>query len=301
VLLEPKNARMKRALLTARNAASSDATVLLAGEVGTGKRTLARAIHFWGTRRSGPFAAVSCGSLGERVIEREIFGAVEEYACDVSKEMGGLLENAAGGTLLLDEIGALSWRLQTRLLQHLEDRPLRSPAKVRIIVSSSRDLEAETVVGSFRQDLYHRLNVVAIELPALRERLEDLPALAAQVLAAYSAWGSRPPLAIEPQAAAALAAYSWPGNVRQLIEVLEHAASRCSGDRIAAFDLPALVGSRASTAGHDDLSESTLNLESVQRRHIEKVLADCATFEEAAARLGIGSTTLWRKRKRYGL
>ena len=300
MLLEPKNARMKRALQTARNAAFSDATVLLTGEAGTGKRTLARAIHFWGTRRSGPFAAVSCGSLGEPLIEREIFGTIEEYASDVAMDAGGQLRQAAGGTLLLDEIGDLSRRLQTRLLRFLDDRPLRSPATVRIIASSSRNLEAETVVGSFRQDLYHCLNVVDITVPPLRERLEDLPALVDQILAAYAALASQPPLVLEPEAAAALAAYPWPGNLHQLIEILEHAASHCTGHRIGTSDLPGPLRSSASTAEHNDLPEPIQNLESVERRHIERVLADCPTLEEAAARLGIGSTTLWRKRKRYG-
>jgi NtrC-family two-component system response regulator AlgB len=305
-LLESANAAMGRVLATARQAADSTATVLLTGESGTGKNVVARAIHGWSPRAAGPFVVVACTTLADHLLESELFGHVRGAFTGAWKDHPGRLETANGGTIFLDEIGELPLELQGKLLRFLEDRRFERvgdtttrEVDVRIVAATNRDLEAEVRAGRFRQDLFYRLNVIGITLPPLRARPEDLPALMDHVLATLGARHRRPAVSIEPVARAALLAYSWPGNVRELVNALERALVLSPGGTIRAAELPdhvlAPAAPSAGTVGGD------VSLEELERRHVRAVLADSTTLEEAAARLGINPTTLWRMRKRWGL
>jgi two-component system, NtrC family, response regulator AlgB len=310
VLLESKNARMNRVIAMVRQAAASDATVLLTGESGTGKGVLAHALHDWSGRAKGPFVAIACTTLSEHLLESELFGHVRGAFTGAWKDKAGRLEAADGGTLFLDEIGELSAALQSKLLRFLEERRFERvggsatiEVDARIVAATNRELEAEVGRGTFREDLFYRLNVVRIEPPPLRDRPEDLPALARHLLAIHAARYRKPALQLDPEAEHALGRYRWPGNVRELVNVLEHAVVVCRGDRLLVDDLPDRLHAPAS--GQEPIAApaavGSVPLEEVERRHIERVLADSATLEEAAARLGISSTTLWRKRKRWRL
>ena len=309
VLLESRNAKMKRVIDTAQQAAASNATLLLTGESGTGKGVLARAVHDWSARASGPFVAIACTTLSEHLLESELFGHVKGAFTGAWKDKSGRLEAAAGGTVFLDEIGELSAALQAKLLRFLDERRFERVGgattieiDARIVAATNRDLEAEVRRAAFREDLFYRLNVLRIELPALRERLEDLSALARHILAMHAVRYERPALELDREAETVLARYRWPGNVRELVNVLEHAVVVCRGDRLRVDDLPDRLHAPASREEAEPRpDDGSVPLEQVERRHIERVLADSATLEEAAARLGISSTTLWRKRKRYGI
>jgi NtrC-family two-component system response regulator AlgB len=305
-LLESGSAAMRRALDTARVAAESDVTVLLLGESGTGKNVLAKAIHGWSARRAQPFVTVACTTLAEHLLESELFGHVKGAFTGAWKDKPGRLEAAAGGTIFLDEIGELAPDLQAKLLRFLEERRFERvgdtdtrEVDARIVAATNRDLEAEVRAGRFRSDLYYRLAVVSVRVPPLRERREDLPALLDHLLASLAARHHRARPQLTPDAAAAIAAYPWPGNVRELANALERALVLARGDAIGAESLPDAVHAppRDATAPAD----TSLSLEDVERRHIQQVVASSATLEDAAARLGIDPTTLWRKRKRWGL
>jgi len=306
VLLESQSPLMQRVLSTARHVAASDATVLLTGESGTGKNVLAAAIHQWSPRRAAPFITIACTTLAEHLLESELFGHVKGAFTGAWKDKPGRLEAAQGGTVFLDEVGELPPDLQAKLLRFIEEHRCErvgggetTTVDARIIAATNRDLEVEVRAGRFRQDLFFRLNVVGIRLPGLRERMEDFPALTAHVLAFLCARHRRSALLLAADVRQELAAYSWPGNVRELVNALERAVVLARGDTIAAEDLPDRLlapptpGAPAAAAGG--------SLEELERRHIQQVLADSATLEEAAARLGINPTTLWRKRRRYGI
>jgi NtrC-family two-component system response regulator AlgB len=306
VLLESQAPAMRRALETARQAAASDATLLLLGESGTGKNVLARAIHAWSPRAEAPFVTIACTTLAEHLLESELFGHVKGAFTGAWKDRPGRLEAAAGGTVFLDEVGELPPELQAKLLRFLEERRFERvgdtrtlEVDARIVAATNRDLEAEVHAGRFRMDLFYRLAVVTLRLPPLRERREDLPALVDHLLETLAARQRRPKPDLEPAAREALAGHAWPGNVRELANVLERALVLSRSERIAAEDLPdALLAPprEEATPAADPAS-----LEEVERRHVQQVMASSATLEEAAARLGIDPTTLWRKRRRWGL
>jgi NtrC-family two-component system response regulator AlgB len=306
VLLEARSPAMARAVAVARQAASADAAVLLTGESGTGKNVLAAAIHGWSPRRSGPFVTIACTTLAEHLLESELFGHVKGAFTGAWKDRHGRVAAARGGTLFLDEVGELPLHLQAKLLRFLQEHrfePVGSTATVeidtRVIAATNRELEAEVRAGRFREDLFFRLNVIAIALPALRDRAEDLAALTDHLLGVLAVRYRRGRLALAADARRVLAAYRWPGNVRELMNVLERAVVLSHGDTIRTEDLPDRLLAPAPAA--TPASQAPGSLEEMERRHIEQVLADSATLEEAAARLGINPTTLWRKRKRYGL
>ncbi len=306
--LESAAPAMQRVLEIARQAAASDATVLLTGESGTGKNVLAAAIHAWSPRAAGPFVVVSCTTLSEHLLESELFGHVKGAFTGAWKDQTGRLETARGGTVFLDEVGELPLELQAKLLRFLEERRFErvgdaSPREVdvRIVAASNRDLPAEVRAGRFRQDLFYRLDVIALALPPLRERPEDLPGLIDHVLENLCARHRRPPPAIGAETRAALLAYPWPGNVRELVNALERALVLCRDDTIDAEDLPDHVLAPARPAEPGAEPGGAVSLEEVERRHVRAVLAGSATLEEAASRLGINPTTLWRKRRRWGL
>jgi NtrC-family two-component system response regulator AlgB len=307
VLLESASPPMARAIATARQAATSDAAVLLTGESGTGKNVLAAAIHAWSARARGPFVTIACTTLAEHLLESELFGHVKGAFTGAWKDRPGRIAAAARGTLFLDEVGELPVHLQAKLLHFLQEHrfePVGGAQAVaidtRVIAATNRDLEAEVRAGRFREDLYFRLNVIAIALPPLRERAADLPTLIEHLLRMLAVRHRRGALRLGRDAAGVLAAYRWPGNVRELMNVLEHAVVLSRGDEICTEDLPDRLLAPQAVAAAASV-EGARSLEDVERRHIEQVLADSATLEEAAARLGINPTTLWRKRKRYGL
>jgi DNA-binding NtrC family response regulator len=304
-LLESASPAMTRALATARQAAASDATVLLTGESGTGKNVLAAAMHGWSPRHAGPFVTISCTSLAEHLLESELFGHLKGAFTGAWKDKPGRLEAARGGTIFLDEVGDLSAELQGKLLRFLEEHRFERvggsdtiEVDARVIAATNRELEADVRSGRFREDLFFRLNVIAIRLPALRERPEDVGPLVDHILAGLGARHHRPALALAPEARRALVAYPWPGNVRELVNTLERAVVLSRGERIGAEDLPDRLVAPPSAAVPPGAEGS---LEDMERRHIGRVLAESGTLEEAAARLGINVTTLWRKRKRYGI
>jgi len=226
-------------------------------------------------------------------------GAIESKA--------GVFETAHGGTLFLDEVGDLPIDLQVKLLRFLEEHRFEHVGgsqtigvDARIIAATNRDLEADVRAGRFREDLFFRLNVIGIRLPALRERTEDVPALIDHLLAVLSARHRRGDMQLAADARAALVAYDWPGNIRELVNALQRAVVLSRGEVIRAEHLPDRLLAPAPPPS-PVAADVSLSLDELERRHIQQVLAEAATLEEAAARLGINPTTLWRKRKRYGI
>jgi DNA-binding NtrC family response regulator len=242
---------IRAAAEVARKVAATGSTVLLLGESGTGKEVFSHAIHRWSPRKDRPFVVVNCVALSEQLLESELFGHEKGAFTGAHQAKRGKFEVANGGTVFLDEIGDMAPALQAKLLRVLQDhtfervggtRPVR--ADLRVIAATNRDLEKAVRAGRFREDLFYRLNVVAITLPPLRDRREDIPALAAHFVAHYAADTKKMVRGITPDAMARLAAHTWPGNVRELANVIERAVVLCAGDRIGAEDL-ALAGSAA--------------------------------------------------------
>ncbi len=305
-LLESKSPAMIRLLETARQAAVSDATILLTGESGTGKNMLARQMHRWSPRRDQPFVVVNCTTLSEELLESELFGHMRGSFTGAVKDKPGRLEAADEGTAFLDEIADLSPRLQTKFLRFVQEQQFERVGgeqtirvDTRIVAATNRDLEAEVTARHFREDLFYRLNVITLRLPALRERREDILPLAEWLLDAASMRNQRVKLKLSQGAAAALTRYRWPGNVRELRNAIERAAVLTRGDEIAPDDLPDSLFRDASDA--IARIPHSASLEEVEREHIARVLSESATLEEASEVLGINVTTLWRKRRRYGI
>ncbi len=306
-LLESSSTAMVRLMETARQAAASEATVLLSGESGTGKNVLARQIHRWSPRHERPFVVVNCTTLSEELLESELFGHVRGAFTGAIKDKPGRLEAADGGTVFLDEIADLTGALQTKFLRFVQEQSFERVGgdrtihvDIRIIAASNRDLRSEVAARRFREDLFYRLNVITLSVPPLRERREDIGSLALWMLAAASVRNRRAPMRLSPETAVALKNYNWPGNVRELRNALERAAVLCRSDLITPDDLPDSIF-RETPDTLASGAAAAASLEKIEREHITRVLAQSATLDEAAATLGINVTTLWRKRKRYGV
>jgi transcriptional regulator with PAS, ATPase and Fis domain len=289
-------------------AAPSDAPVLITGETGTGKNRVAKAIHQASARRAGPWVALNCAAVPEQLIEAELFGWERGAFTGATGAREGLLELAQGGSLLLDEIGEMPAHLQSKLLSVLEDREVRRlggrsarATDVRIIAATNADLDARVSAGQFRSDLFYRLNVVRLELPPLRERVEDLPVICRDLLARLAKGTHPPPLG--PGELERLGTYPWPGNVRELRNVLERALI-LHRDVLRPSELLAPTGralpARAVAPTHDDDPE--LTLERMERRLMERALCrHQGNFTAAARTLGISLSTLKRRAKSHGL
>ena len=307
-LLASENPAMRRVLETARRAAASDATVLLTGESGTGKNVLANAIHGWSPRAAHPFVTVACTTLVEHLLESELFGHVRGAFTGAWRDKPGRLEAAEGGTAFLDEIGDLPGEVQAKLLRFLEERRFERvggadtiTVSTRVIAATNRDLVGEVRGGRFREDLFYRLNVIALRLPPLRERREDLAALTDHFVRTLAIRHRRRGLRLTAPARRAIETYTWPGNVRELVNALERAVVLTRGDQIDVDGLPDQMVEPNTGLPAPSLAALPSSLAELERVHVQRVLAESPTLEEAAARLGINPTTLWRKRKRWGL
>lgn len=295
---------MERALAMARQVAESDATVLLRGESGTGKSLLARAIHGWSRRAAKPFSVVSCPSLSRELLESELFGHVQGAFTGALRDQSGRIAATEGGTLLLDEIGDLPLALQPKLLRFLQERAYERVgdvatrrADVRVLAATNQPLEEAVAARTFREDLFYRLNVVQITVPPLRERREDIVALAERLLAFFAVRSHRRALTLGDATREALMAHGWPGNVRELRNAMERAALLATGDQVGAEHLPFAASPSGDSTNVGDL----VSLEQIEEQHIRRVLAATRSIDEAANVLGMDTVTLWRRRKKYGI
>lgn len=291
-------------------ASESDATVLISGESGTGKDLVAHALHNRGSRRQGSFVAINCAALSEALLESELFGHKRGSFTDAKETRGGLLVEAKGGTVFLDEIGDMPAGMQAKLLRAIESRVIRPvgsdsevPIDVRFLAATHRDLESDVEEGRFRQDLYFRINVIRIEVPPLRARGNDVLLLGQSFLDATAARTGKAVLGFTPAAAEKLLAYPWPGNVRELYNAVERAAALTSFDHISPEDLPEHVRnhqpSEVVLAGDP---ASLLPMDEVERRYVLHVLAATGGNKTLAARiLGFDRRTMYRKLARYGV
>jgi len=316
LVLGPSGA-MRAVLELAETAAGSSSTVLLLGESGTGKEVVARAIHQWSTRANGPFVAVNCTALSAELLESELFGHERGSFTGAVAQRKGRFELADGGTLFLDEIGELSPSLQAKLLRALQDREFQRVGgektirvDVRIVAATNRDLRQAVRERSFREDLYYRLNVITIDLPALRERREDVPGLVEHFVEHFCHEMSRPLLRVSDETLACLRAYPWPGNVRELQNAIERAIVLTRGSEIRVADLPRdirepLPGAAAAGAAGDGVPDDLELREAIDaftRLRVTRVLAAAGGSQtDAARRLGLPQSNLSRLMKRLGL
>jgi DNA-binding NtrC family response regulator len=295
-------------------ASSAQAPVLVTGETGTGKELVARAIHRHGPRSARPFVAVNCGAFAEGVLESELFGHVRGAFTGATADKRGVFEQAHGGTLFLDEVGETSPGLQVRLLRALEAGEVRPvggnrtlQVDVRAIAATHRNLERAVAEGTFRQDLYYRLNVFRIAVPPLRDRRDDIPLIASHILRAAAAPGAKP-VRLTAEAQRALQKAPWPGNVRELQNLLERLAATGAGGVIDAADLPETVravgpeASRSPASSGDALFAGLPSLEEMEKRYLKHVLAAVGgNRSRAAEALGIDRRTLYRMAARFGI
>jgi two-component system, NtrC family, response regulator HydG len=301
-----KSYAMRQLVDLARRIAKVDSTVLITGESGSGKERIARLVHDESTRAAGPFVAVNCGAITETLLESELFGHARGAFTGATQDRPGLFEAANGGTLLLDEVGEVSPGMQVKLLRALQEREIRRVGEnksrrvdVRVVAATNRDLAHGVAGGAFRQDLYYRLKVVELHVPALRERRDDILPLARVLLAEAALRMKREIAGLAPAAADRLLGYEWPGNVRELENAMERAVALARGDRVELEDLPEEIRNALPTPVA--AAGAVRPLEAVEKEYILAVLAlNGGNQTRAAEQLRIGSATLYRKLKRYG-
>ena len=304
--LQTEEPKMLEALDMAFRTAATEATILIRGESGTGKGVLARAIHARSQRAGGPFVTVHCPSLSAELLESELFGHVEGAFTGAVRDTIGKVAAAEGGTVFLDEIGDLPLALQPKLLRLLQERCYERvgetqtrASNVRILAATNRDLEAAIAAGRFREDLFYRLNVIDVVVPPLRERAADILPLAEHLLQFFARENGKHIAGFGEPVRQAICNYSWPGNVRELRNAVERAVILATEALISPANLPAQIirdTPRAAASTPD-----ALTLEQLEAEHIRRVLAVAETIEEAAAKLGIDPSTLYRKRKKYNI
>jgi NtrC-family two-component system response regulator AlgB len=295
--------KMRAVIEVIVRAAKSEATVFLRGENGTGKGVLARFLHTQSARGSGPFVVVNCPTLSEELLASELFGHARGAFTGAIRDQPGRVEMAQGGTLFLDEIGEISPGLQAKLLRFLQEKQFERigenktrHADVRVLAATNRDIETDVKTGRFREDLLYRLNVIEVRTPPLRERPEDILRLAQRFLAFFARSAGRPTSELSQAAEAALLTYPWPGNVRELRNAIERAVILWPAQVVEPQAFPASIAAHATA---EPRLGGDFSLEAIEREHIMQVLARIPTLEEAAHILGIDSSTLWRKRKKY--
>jgi NtrC-family two-component system response regulator AlgB len=303
---------MREVMDVLMRAAKTPASILISGESGTGKSVAARAVHKHSHLADKPFVTVSCPSLSKELLESELFGHVKGSFTGAVRDHWGKVKSADGGTLFLDEIGDLPLEIQPKLLRLLQEREyerlgenVTRQANLRIIVATNRDLKKRVAEGHFREDLYFRLNVIAVEMPPLRSRDGDLIRFAEYYETFFAKQCGRKLDGLSPEAIACLRAYSWPGNLRELRNSIERAAILTRSDKLMPEDFPAeLRGQLAPGAkGAENLPQvgSLVSLEKLEEAHMKTILDRMPSLSEAAEILGIDQATLYRKRKKMGL
>lgn len=299
-----------RVIQMIQKVAPTDATVLVRGPSGTGKELVARAIHGNSSRRDKPLVTINCATLQESLLESELFGHEKGAFTGADKPKAGLFEAAEGGTMFIDEVAEMAPSLQAKLLRVLEDGHYRRVgstqerhADVRVVAATNKPLEDEVKAGRFREDLFFRLNVIALNLPALKERREDIPTLINHFL--HTRQIGKVPFSVDPQALSVLCGYDWPGNIRELANVMERAQILAEGNVITVDDLPEnliQVSKPTPTSLVASPVASPDDLEVVERKHVEEVLRRCGNNKVQASRaLGISRRTLYRLIEKYGL
>ena len=311
ILLDSSTPQVSAVMDTLLRAAKTPASILILGESGTGKSVVARAIHQRSHLADRPFVTVSCPSLSRELLESDLYGHVKGAFTGALRDHWGKVKAAAGGTLFLDEIGDLPLEIQPKLLRLLQEREyervgenVTRQADVRIIAATSRDLKQRVAAGVFREDLFFRLNVITAEMPALRQRPGDLPRFAGHYFNHFAALCGRRLDGFSAAASAAIRAYAWPGNLRELRNAIERAVIMAKGGQVGLEDLPAeLRGQAGAGAKPDEASPQVgalVSLEQLEAAHLRKILERTATLAEAAQVLGIDQATLYRKRKKAG-
>jgi two-component system response regulator HydG len=296
-------------LRLAETVAPTESLVLIQGESGTGKEVIARYIHDLSHRNEGPFLSINCGALPESLLESELFGHVKGSFTGAVKDKAGLFSSADTGTFFLDEIGETTPSTQVKLLRVLQSREVipvgateAQPIETRVLAATNRDLEEEMKRGTFRGDLFYRLNVFALHLPPLRQRAEDIPLLAATFLARLADVHGGEPKRLSDEAVEAMQAYQWPGNVRELENALERAVILTPGEEIQHASLPERVTQRKAEAVVSDRAAANPTLDVIERSYILWVLQnEGGNKSRAADVLGIDPSTLYRKLSRYGV
>lgn len=303
-----KSEPMQRVFQVIRDVAPTNTTVLLEGETGTGKEIVARAIHYTSPRRDMPFVAVSCAALPDSLLESELFGHVKGAFTGADSDRPGRFELANGGTLFLDEIGEVSPALQVKLLRVIERKEFErlgdrktTKVDVRFVAATNRDLQQNVAEGKFRQDLFYRLNVLAIRLPPLRERAEDIPLLVSHFVETFNAQTGKRIRGVAQKTLDVLVDFAWPGNVRQLENAIEHAFIHCTGELIQPRHLPEEL-QRPGRSLIGRVSAAERPLDSLERELILNALEKASYRRSEAARLlGISRSSLWRKIKKHGI
>ena len=303
--LQSDSPKVRAVYEIAAKVATADAPVLLRGESGTGKSVLARWIHSLSLRSRQPFVVVNCPTLSEELLTSELFGHTKGAFTGAVRDQPGRVEAAEGGTLFLDEIGDLSPALQAKLLRFIEEKEFERVgenktrhADVRTLAATNLNLEGQMRKGLFREDLLYRLNVVELELPPLRQRPEDILRLAQRFLVFFARSARRPTPELSKAAQAALIAYDWPGNIRELRNTVERAVILWPVQIIEPEAFPAHIFARVKAAETPQVG-GNYSLDDIEREHITRVISRSPTLEDAAVILGIDGSTLWRKRKKY--
>ncbi len=299
--------------LVDRVAAASRSTVMISGESGTGKEVVARAIHGRSVRAAHPFLPINCGAIAEGVLESELFGHVKGAYTGATADRNGILVAAGGGTVMLDEIGEMSLTMQVKLLRVLQERRVKPvgstseiPFEARIVAATNRKLAEEVRAGRFREDLFHRLNVITVEVPPLRERREDIPALAEFFLSRFREELARPGLRLMPDLLSVLERYAYPGNVRQLENLLERAATLSVGDELTAAALPPAIRGETEAPGEKLQLNAGFSLEShldANERHylVEALRMADGVKTHAAQLLGLSFRSFRYRLAKHGL
>ncbi|HEY1377882.1 MAG TPA: sigma-54 dependent transcriptional regulator [Gemmataceae bacterium] len=303
--LDTEEPAVRAAYDVAFRVAATEATVLVRGESGTGKGILARAVHARSPRAGRPFVTVHCPSLSAELLESDLFGHAKGAFTGAVTGTDGKVAAAEGGTLFLDEVGDLPPTVQPKLLRFLQERAYERVGEsrtrhgdVRLVAATNRDLEAEVRAGRFREDLFYRLNVVEVTLPPLRDRRRDIGPLADGLLRFFARQSAKAVAGYTAEARAALERHPWPGNLRELRNAIERGVILAAGAEVGLADLPAQLGT--PPAKKVEIG-GTATLDEIEAEHIRRVLASAPTLDDAARTLGIDPSTLYRKRKRYGL